>query len=611
MSKTIEFEGYQLPSINSGLYRVEQKLEITIPGQESYTSEQYFYVASERYFIPPAQVFAVYPPDKGIGDYAKVLPHLELNRSSLPWERNGRLQADTNSLHTPWLALILLDEIELSNPLLVKQETLTWKDYQKVCSLATEPGEDSAAAQAQQLPILWLEPGFLKKINPSAQDAASLCHVRKVLENNELQQERAIILANRLPAPGHQTRAFLVSLEGRFELDDSVSKNARPSDGFIPLLCLYSWSFEAIIEDYSGNLSSILKALKLQDFSIPVPSNVENQAKYLLHLGHAPTAHQLRGGGRTVSWYRGPCIPLHSNIAPIPFEKDIRSSDDLLIYDSQTGMLNISYAAAWELGKLMLLSEPMLGLKLQEWKNAEGLKRKYQDQQIQNSYLLIQNQKFDSDAGSALSNELKAYFDNLALLQGLPFHYLVSSEQYLPKESIRVFKLDNQWIEYLLKGAASVGGDLPPSQYTDRSGAWLPWSHENKPIYGMLLRSFAVEGWSALQIEAENASNSTIQNIRHEKLAPDILLCLFDEKVLKLNLFLPQEALHSEFLAQDGQLYLEKSQSRSQVPIVWKDANFKVIEAAKLQAALSDNNSNVGLAIQLLRLQEKVTFDLN
>ena len=50
-----------------------------------------------------------------------------------------------------------------------------------------------------------------------------------------------------------------------------------------------------------------------------------------------------------------------------------------------------------------------------------------------------------------------AWFANLAMLEGVPFNYLVPDERMLPPESIRFFHVDQDWIDALIDGAFSIG----------------------------------------------------------------------------------------------------------------------------------------------------------
>ncbi|HEY1701351.1 MAG TPA: hypothetical protein VGG75_16730 [Trebonia sp.] len=56
--------------------------------------------------------------------------------------------------------------------------------------------------------------------------------------------------------------------------------------------------------------------------------------------------------------------------------------------------------------------------------------------------------------------DIAAWLGRLLTLTGVPFQYLVPDEAMLPPESIRFFRLDDNWVRALLDGAFSLGRDL-------------------------------------------------------------------------------------------------------------------------------------------------------
>ena len=100
------------PVLESGKYNIEisqkfqvgpQELSITIP-------DLHFRVAGEKYTLNQLQIDSVFPPKAAMGDFSLVLPHVVLNRGTLPWER----EAISGERDSPWLALLLFTENELS-----------------------------------------------------------------------------------------------------------------------------------------------------------------------------------------------------------------------------------------------------------------------------------------------------------------------------------------------------------------------------------------------------------------------------------------------------------------------------------------------------------------
>jgi predicted aconitase with swiveling domain len=87
----------------------------------------------------------------------------------------------------------------------------------------------------------------------------------------------------------------------------------------------------------------------------PVPA-ANGAVQTALKLGYAPLPHNLRQGSRTVSWYRGPLVPVPDVARTV--DKIFVNADAALQYDKDTGLFDVSYAAAWQLGRLLALQAP-------------------------------------------------------------------------------------------------------------------------------------------------------------------------------------------------------------------------------------------------------------
>ncbi|MEL6862765.1 MAG: hypothetical protein AAFP19_00030 [Bacteroidota bacterium] len=162
----------------------------------------------------------------------------------------------------------------------------------------------------------------------------------------------------------------------------------------------------------------------------------------------------------------------------------------------------------------------------------------------------------------------KQWLQNLALLYGVPFDNLVANSSLLPPESIRFFYLDDNWINSLLDGALSIGvqdsrdvsnqlaeqpviklqarrdrqkvryqilGSLPPANLAAEQVA-----------AGFLMRSEVVWGWPGLEVVGYDNTAGTgtpIPLLRMDRLAPDVLLVLFQSPPQRINLSEPKEGL--------------------------------------------------------------------
>lgn len=159
---------------------------------------------------------------------------------------------------------------------------------------------------------------------------------------------------------------------------------------------------------------------------------------------------------------------------------------------------------------------------------------------------------------------LADWLARVRLLYGVPFSYLVPDERMLPKESVRFFYVDRNWTDRLVDGALSVGKtttrDYAHHQATNRlittelddeerlirvrlrSEPEEEGRGEGADLTGMLLRSAAVSGWPGLEVKAYKAE-SKLMLLRMDRLAEDVLLCLFNDIPTKVDVEEPREGI--------------------------------------------------------------------
>ncbi|HUP13267.1 MAG TPA: hypothetical protein VM187_13670, partial [Niastella sp.] len=89
------------PLLPSGNYKLTVTQHVMVGSQVwNKPLDITFSVAGEQFHLDPGHIGAHYPPGKGIARYENILPHIALNRSTLPWERSA-----VKGSATPWLAL--------------------------------------------------------------------------------------------------------------------------------------------------------------------------------------------------------------------------------------------------------------------------------------------------------------------------------------------------------------------------------------------------------------------------------------------------------------------------------------------------------------------------
>ena len=535
----VMFLEYHRPAMPPGQYVIEVQQDVSGPGigPDTFPTRRRFTVAGDRFRLRPPDVYAVFPPDGSLGDHSDVLPHVVLTRSTAPWE----YQADDRN--TPWLAVLLFTEDE--------GRTQGYREPQ-----VTTLGELTAATNAPYWPGLSLDPAeyqdddkvtvidvqrrLLAALLPSAADLSLLTHVRRAEDagGNLIDDERAVILGRRLPQSGGISVVHLVSVEGRYR-DSAFDFGAAGPDDYIRLISLKSWRFACA--DPAGNFTGLLTGLDREPAALRLPRSADEEAERHLSAGSVPLPHHLRPGRSTVSWYRGPLIPCDP---PHELNLPVESSAELVRYDPTLGLFDVSYAAAWELGRLLGLQSQQLSASLYSWKRANA-------QAVRSAEAgLLHPAWAPPDAAAALPPDVVAWFGDLRLLCGVPLSYLVPDERLLPPESIRFVRVDQVWADCLLDGAFSLGrltGRLKPvDQEQKRTLVDAVPAHAT--VSGFLLRSSVVSGWPGLLIDGyDTGPDGTVRSVdtlRQDRLAPDVLLCLFAGDVVRVELHQRPEALH-------------------------------------------------------------------
>ena len=295
-SDQIVFVQYQEPGLKSGDYRVEAELTVqnlsaaTFSETPTYTLTKLLRVAGDRFALAPGMVNSVYPPANARGNFSRVVPHIVLNKPTLPWERTI---SDDSDSHTPWTFLLLLTEQEL------RAERL---DLTHPTMAATRRDNDVDIA----CELLTVSANLWSRLAPCAAELAYLAHVRQVHHANKNDTPRpvlefSLVMGNRIPPAGQSCHAFLVSLE-------SLGSVLPPAyvEHPVTLTVLHAWRFFA--EPESRSFGAAVASLD-HAVGLSVPSSDASDATRLLSMGFTPAAHDLRVGGSTWSWYRGPFTP--------------------------------------------------------------------------------------------------------------------------------------------------------------------------------------------------------------------------------------------------------------------------------------------------------------
>jgi hypothetical protein len=715
----IQFHQWCPPPLAPGDYKVEVTQAVAELGAvdaSAYKHDFSFSVAGPRFSLNPAEIYCVYPPKGQIGDFANSLPHVVFTRRTLPWERSlhpGKPPAADKT----WMTILLFSAADFSDGKFPDLKARTVGELLK-------PGSDTVGPKLTSLDLAADEseddlcntidiPGSLfRRIAPRLVDVQYLAHVREVDTGDKETLSFladgwfSVVLGNRFPEPERangdapvpvENRAVLVSLEG---LEDYLPGGSTdPGNKRVRLAVLASWNFRCRVT-YSFKTS--MDILGVGGFKLPDeilsqenPSEAQKYVSDGFKRGYTALNHHTRRGEETVSWYRGPITPVsiekkQYEFKPVP--------DGLLRYDYGNGLMDATYAAAGQLGRLLGLQDRSFAKALCAYRSKvqTQIRHSYRKQELMRALNAgttgepPENQLLEFGLSAALTNtngqkaapqakdegdmfkdglekegdiqrepppEVRQWLARLTLLYRVPFYYLVPDERLLPIDSLRFFCLDPGWIKCLLEGACSVGRNSTEEQLVDEflRNRFLDFAIEdsvsvrqrpesehgdpqpviqppkvNWPLTGFLLRSPLVAGWQGVEMRAwqswDQSTNTGEQllPVRIDRLAPDIMLCIFNGPVVHIEIQQPPEGMHfgaapapppdpegpnyvkttlRRLTPEDkaGDQVRHKVGTEVPIPIRAEAKGMRVVEVAKLAKTLED----------LLKLKGPDLFDMD
>jgi hypothetical protein len=400
------------PPLLDGSYRLNVSTDATIDGADQNLpgATNYFNVEGPRFSLTPSLVAAVFPPRNGHGSFQDNVPHIALARRTLPWERGldpgGRIGVPTQKAGdpprpvgpAPWVGLLLFEEGEYT--ILQNQPLESVVPAEVFQRLGSPPNINCDAVQTT-LPIL-------NAIMPALDELTVLAHVRQVnKDDRELSAGSgdgwfSVVMANRVPEANSKCCACLVSLEERSDLipkdppPDFVARrfsegvlqaepraavshlaarevaggpanlkvNPFPFQVTVSLVLLYSWKFECI---GPGSFRDLMQGLDVAMFgTVANPGHPP-----VADTGHIQIPLGDRAGVEEAVMYRSP-------LAPFQLTRDelgpYHAADQCRRVNPETGAEDVTYACAFEVGRLLAAADARLAQELMRWRR-EGYRQ--------------------------------------------------------------------------------------------------------------------------------------------------------------------------------------------------------------------------------------------
>ena len=381
------------------------------------TAKQYFTVEGSQWSIDPLTVHARYPPKNQQGVLLDhTLPKIVFQNKSLPWERS--ISGSVTNPNTPWLGLLMFNEYEFTTGCRVLEEQNTFN----------MPSSGAVVNTPMDIRVLSVDQTLLRNIAPTLEDLPYLAHALQVnTKDKEICGSDedgifSVILGNRVPTEEDTGyHVCLVSLEGQQDnLPSMEDANVGPMYVSVPkgigkvdkmvvkpiytydassatnFVLLDSWSFRT---GDGGDFESRMKALQFRR-SIEDSERVGSLGSMNDHATHGDSGLRYEpallgsdmdpdvtinsfvqteiiehDGLSRQCLYRGPAVAV-----PVEHEPKLEpyvNSDDARGLESDLEMDVIHHSAAFELGRLLALSDPKFIQTLGRWRH-ERLHRKSQ-----------------------------------------------------------------------------------------------------------------------------------------------------------------------------------------------------------------------------------------
>jgi hypothetical protein len=405
------FDGY-FPALTANTYYIDvaHTLSGTPGAPPSYqTPQQTFIVQAPEFTIDTTIVQSFYPPAGGSDVYGLQLPFIVMTDPALPWERSLIPGQDQPSPVNPtsWMALLIFAEGEIylqpnsNNPVSTVLVSDLLAPDQNVLKPQLPKDWVSTDVLASQCQTITIKGQAFNAVVPSTADLPYLAHCRGVNTLNEGELLLSVLLSNRLagadstvnPAAPLRYYAHLVSLEGFAAYmgpnGQPLPKKPNSSDLMdVQLVSLFNWSFisqpqtdlgfeELVSGLIQSELTESTQPSERGALNLPLPenSNLPPQVQARLQDGYAALEFVSGSGENSFAWYRGPFTAAVPQALPgvgdppVPVAR-ANTADALMIYLADEGLFDLSYAAAWNIGRGLALADANFAQNVNKYRQA-------------------------------------------------------------------------------------------------------------------------------------------------------------------------------------------------------------------------------------------------
>ncbi|KAG2411494.1 hypothetical protein HFD88_009049 [Aspergillus terreus] len=407
-----QLRSFLVPGLQNGTHTIDVDQYIMTAGgskpSKPLHSSQQFTVDGPQFSLPEGEIQSVYPP-QGHEAMPYVLPHVVFNTPALPWEwdvsaDHASVDFTQNRNRVPWLAVLVFTNEELERP----------KDELQQIFGGTPPAQSSTFAvkipvsqvanlkhtrspirpqtvshQAEKDPstdIILLDTSLFDALftkydrNGHGVQARYirhhrfLAHIRDVntkgmavaaLDATNDERSFSVVVSHRtgpFQITGPTTcYVHLVSLRGVESM-----KPASSDDRYVAMVSLHSWSYTCLppkstdVQHQFAALGKSCSPLRPNLGSlVGYPQEIVGRVQSRIDHGYSLLRYRTQTGEVTAGFMRGPFVPDEPRARNQPWQLRSLSNmgSDLQILDQQLGLMDLSYSAAWQLGRMLAIAD--------------------------------------------------------------------------------------------------------------------------------------------------------------------------------------------------------------------------------------------------------------
>lgn len=323
-------------------------------GTFNYTASQKYAVTHSIFSLGADEAFGTYPPNGASGDFSNTLPFITFANRSLPWTFGEK----------PFMALLVLKKEEMIH----RGEIAVGELFDPIEGTyfparsdfpSVYPDEENDSCEFIDISVQTYQDIF-----PSLEDIDLLAHSKfadlsksadNVCSESGYFSE---IIANRFVPSAEEETISSCCLVSTFGYGGKIPDEYS----LVRLICLYSWDVRSVM-DSGRPFSELMEGLSKNCCEIGKDSPGTASVKI----------HYTRTGEKTYSIYRSPLTD--RNVSEITQMTCAKTADGRLIYDKENGILDVSYAAAYQLGRLITLQKKKTAKQVLDGRNSYKMKK--------------------------------------------------------------------------------------------------------------------------------------------------------------------------------------------------------------------------------------------